>query len=224
VNGLSAGYGGPAVVRDLSLHVHDKEAVALLGRNGAGKTTTLLTIAGALQASAGEVQLEGVPVVGRRTFEVARRGLTLVPQGRRIFPTLTVRENLTLGDRGGDLEAMYRLFPVLEARAHLPGSALSGGEQQMLALARGLMTRPRLLLLDEPSEGLAPGLVRELGELIVRLRAEQHLSILIAEQNLTLAFAVAERVYVLERGELAHEASAAAFQSDHSTQRRLLGV
>jgi branched-chain amino acid transport system ATP-binding protein len=224
VNGLSAGYGGPTVVRELSLRVDDREAVALLGRNGAGKTTTLLTIAGALRAGAGEVQLDGLEVSGRRTFEVARRGLTLVPQGRRIFPTLTVRENLTLGDRGGDLQAMYRLFPVLEARAHLPGSALSGGEQQMLALARGLMTRPRLLLLDEPSEGLAPGLVRELGDLILRLRAEQDLSILIAEQNLALAFAVAERVYVLERGELAHEASVAAFESDHPAQRRLLGV
>jgi branched-chain amino acid transport system ATP-binding protein len=155
---------------------------------------------------------------------VARHGVTLVPQGRRIFPSLTVRENLTLGDRGGDLEAMYRLFPILQLRADLPGSALSGGEQQMLALARGLMTRPRLLLLDEPSEGLAPALVRELGDLIGRLRGEQDLSILIAEQNLALAFAVSERVYVLERGELAHEASVTAFESDRPTQQRLLGV
>jgi branched-chain amino acid transport system ATP-binding protein len=212
------------VVRELSLRVEEGEAVALLGRNGAGKTTTLLAIAGALPPRGGQVYVEGRAMAGRPSFEVVRSGLAVVPQGRRIFPALSVRENLTLGDRGGDLEAMYRLFPVLRERARLPGSALSGGEQQMLALARALMTRPRILLLDEPSEGLAPRVVQTIGELIVRLRAEHELSIVIAEQNLALALKVADRVYVLERGELAHEASSAAFARDRSNQRRLLGV
>lgn len=161
---------------------------------------------------------------GQRSFEVARQGLALVPQGRRIFPTLSVRENLTLGDRGGDLDAVYELFPVLRERGHLPGTALSGGEQQMLAVARALMTTPRVLLLDEPSEGLAPHVVRTMSELIARLRTEQDLSILIAEQNLALALEVTDRVYVLERGELVHEASGTSFRDDRTAQRRFLGV
>ena len=198
--------------------------MALLGRNGAGKTTALLAIAGALRPAAGAVEVEGRQVAGRRSFQVARQGMALVPQGRRIFPTLSVLENLRLGDRGGDLEAVYALFPILRERARLPGTALSGGEQQMLAIARALMTRPRVLLLDEPSEGLAPQVVRGIGELIGRLRREQDLSILLAEQNLALALDVAERVYLLERGELAHEAPAAEFREDRASQRRFLGV
>ena len=211
-------------MRGLSLHLEAGEAVALLGRNGAGKTTALLAIAGALRPAAGLVEVEGRQVAGRRSFEVTRHGVALVPQGRRIFPTLSVLENLTLGDRGGDLEAVYGLFPILRERARLPGTALSGGEQQMLAIARALMTRPRVLLLDEPSEGLAPQVVRAIGDLIGRLRSEQDLSILLAEQNLALALDVAERVYLLERGELAHEAPAAEFREDRASQRRFLGV
>ena len=211
-------------MRGLSLHVEAGEAVALLGRNGAGKTTALLAIAGALPPAAGAVEVESRQVAGRRSFEVARQGVALVPQGRRIFPTLSVLENLTLGDRGGDLEAVYALFPILRERARLLGTALSGGEQQMLAIGRALMTRPRVLLLDEPSEGLAPQVVRAIGDLIGRLRREQDLSILLAEQNLALALDVAERVCLLERGELAHEAPAAEFREDRAGQRRFLGV
>jgi branched-chain amino acid transport system ATP-binding protein len=211
-------------VRGLSLRVDPGEAVALLGRNGAGKTTALLAIAGALRPAAGLVEVDGRPVMGRRSFEVARHGLSLVPQGRRIFPTLSVLENLTLGDRGGDLEAIYRLFPVLGERARQRATVLSGGEQQMLAIGRALMTQPRVLLLDEPSEGLAPQVVRALGQLLGRLLREGEISILVAEQNLGLALAVADRVYVLERGELAHEAPADLFAADRSSQRRFLGV
>jgi branched-chain amino acid transport system ATP-binding protein len=155
---------------------------------------------------------------------VARSGISLVPQGRRIFGTLSVRENLTLGSRGGNLAEVYSLFPVLSDRSAVAGSALSGGEQQMLAIGRALMTRPRLLLLDEPSEGLAPMVVRSLGELIARLRREMGLAILIAEQNLALAFEVADRIYVMERGEVVHEAPAATFRDDHAIQKRYLGV
>ncbi len=167
--------------------------------------------------------MDGSPA-GARSFQVSRQGVALVPQGRRIFPNLTVQENLALGDRGGDLELIHTLFPVLRERAAAKGSALSGGEQQMLAVGRALMTRPRVLLMDEPSEGLAPQVVRQIGELIGRLRRERDLSILIAEQNLALALEVADRVYVLERGEIVHEADAAGFRDDRETQRRFLGV
>jgi branched-chain amino acid transport system ATP-binding protein len=224
VTGLSAGYAGATVVREVSLRVGEGEAVALLGRNGAGKTTTLLAIAGAVAQRSGSVELGGRRVTGRPSFQVARAGLSLVPQGRRIFPTLSVQENLLLGDRGGDLEAVHRLFPVLAERSRQPGSALSGGEQQMLAIGRALMTRPSVLLMDEPSEGLAPQVVRAISDLIGRLREEQGLAILLAEQNLALAFEVSDRVYVLERGEIVHEARAAEFKEDKARQRRYLGV
>ncbi len=223
VSGLTAGYGGIQAVREVSLTVGPGEAVALLGRNGAGKTTTLLAIAGALDRRSGSVRVDG-RAAGGRSFQVSRSGLALVPQGRRIFPTLTVRENLALGDRSGDLELVHELFPVLRERAGARGSALSGGEQQMLAIGRALMTRPRVLLMDEPSEGLAPQVVRLIGELVGRLRREQDLSILLAEQNLALALEVADRVYVLERGAIVHEAAAAEFREDRETQRRFLGV
>jgi branched-chain amino acid transport system ATP-binding protein len=224
VDKLTAGYGAVAVVRDLSLRIAPGEAVALLGRNGAGKTTTLMAIAGALRPLAGSIAIDGRAVAGLPSYQIARQGLSLVPQGRRIFATLSVRENLFLGSRGGNLDEVHSLFPVLAQRASVSGIALSGGEQQMLAIGRALMTRPRLLLMDEPSEGLAPQVVREIGELVVRLRQELGLSVLIAEQNLALAFAVADRVYVMERGALVHESSAAGFRADAALQKKYLGV
>ncbi len=224
VDHLTAGYGASIVVRDVSIRIAPGEAVALLGRNGAGKTTTLMAIAGALRPHSGSVEIDGRAVGGLPSYRIARRGLSLVPQGRRIFATLSVRENLSLASRGGNLDEVHSLFPVLASRATVAGIALSGGEQQMLAIGRALMTRPRVLLMDEPSEGLAPQVVREIGDLIVRLRREMGLSILIAEQNLALAFAIADRVYVVERGEVVHEGSAAAFRDDPALQKRYLGV
>jgi branched-chain amino acid transport system ATP-binding protein len=224
VDKLWVAYGGSPVVRDVSLRVGRGEAVALLGRNGAGKTSTLMAIAGAIRPQRGTVRVDGSEVQGLPTHRVARRGVTLVPQGRRIFEALNVRENLTLAMRGGDLNLVHRLFPVLAERGGQPGHALSGGEQQMLAIGRALMTSPRVLLMDEPSEGLAPQLVRTIGELIRQLRREQELSILIAEQNLALALGIADRVYVLERGEVAHEGLAEEFRLARDLQRRYLGV
>jgi branched-chain amino acid transport system ATP-binding protein len=224
VKHLSAGYGSGLVVREVSLRIAPAEAVALLGRNGAGKTTTLMAIAGAVRPSSGSVTIDGRQVAGLPSFRIAREGLSLVPQGRRIFPTLSVRENLTLGSRGGSLNDVHSLFPVLAERAAASGTALSGGEQQMLAIGRALMTRPRLLLLDEPSEGLAPQVVRGIGDLIGRLRRESGLSVLIAEQNLALALAVADRIYVMERGEIVHESAAGAFRADAALQNKYLGV
>jgi len=224
VEGLSVAYGGSRVVRAIALRVAPGETVALLGRNGAGKSSTLLAIAGAIVPAAGTVRVDGVFVQGRPPYAIARRGVSLVPQGRRIFPTLTVRENLMLGDRGGSVAEMLALFPALAPRMGVRGAALSGGEQQMLAIARALMTRPRLLLMDEPSEGLAPVVLREVEALAGRLGRDQELSILIAEQNLHLALAVADRVYVLERGEVVYEGSAAGFRADRTVQHRYLGV
>lgn len=224
VEDLWVAYGGSTVVRNASLRVGHGEAVALLGRNGAGKTSTLMAIAGAINPHRGSVRIDGLEVQGLPAHRVARRGITLIPQGRRIFPTLSVRENLTLAMRGGELSLVYRMFPVLADTGSRPGVALSGGEQQMLAIGRALLTGPTVLLMDEPSEGLAPQLVRRIGELIHQLRQEWQLSILIAEQNLALALAVADRVYVLERGEVVHEGPAEQFRQDRDLQRRYLGV
>jgi branched-chain amino acid transport system ATP-binding protein len=222
---LRAGYDAGDVVHDLSLRVAPGEAVALLGRNGAGKTTTLMTIAGAVACRGGRVLLDGRDVAGLPAHRVSQAGVALVPQGRRIFPHLTVHENLVLGRReDADLARVLTLFPILGERAQVAGSALSGGEQQMLAIGRALMTAPRLLLLDEPSEGLAPQVVRRIGELVGELRGHAGLSILVAEQNLALALAIADRVYVLDRGSVAHEERAAEFGEDRAAQRRLLGV
>src|SRR2546427_12370238 len=167
---LTAGYGGGAVVRDVSIDVGHGEAVALLGRNGAGKTTALMAIAGALRPMAGTVAIDGRPVAGLPAYRIAPLGGSLVPQSRRIFSALTVRENLTLGSRGGNLDAAHSLFPVLAKRAALAGAALSSGAAQMLSIRLRLVTRPRLLLMDEPSEGLAPQVVRDIGALVGRLR------------------------------------------------------
>jgi branched-chain amino acid transport system ATP-binding protein len=183
-----------------------------------------MAIAGAIPLRAGRVEVDGRRSDGWPAHRVARLGVSLVPQGRRIFPTLSVEENLTLADRGGDRGRIHGYFPILAERRQFAGSALSGGEQQMLAIGRALMTAPRLLLMDEPSEGLAPQVVRDVGALVRRLRAEMELSILIAEQNLALALAVADRVYVLARGEVVHEGPAADFGEDRALQRKLLGV
>ncbi len=224
VDGLTAGYGGSAAIRQVSLHVAAGEAVALLGRNGAGKTTTLMAISGAIRSMGGRVAVDGALVLGQPSFRIAQRGLALVPQGRRIFPTLTVRENLTLGSRGGNLDDVLAVFPALGPRLRIRGSALSGGEQQMLAIGRALMTRPRLLLMDEPSEGLAPAVVRRIGELIAELRHAGDLSLLIAEQNLALALHLTDRAYVLERGEVVYVGAASALREDRGRQHQYLGV
>ncbi len=224
VEDLTVAYGGTPVVRGVSLRVGPGETVALLGRNGAGKTTTLMAIAGARPARAGRILVDGLPTQGLASYRVAARGVSIVPQGRRIFPTLTVRENLLLGDRKGDLARVHVLFPILRDRARLRGAALSGGEQQMLAIGRALMTTPRLLLMDEPSEGLAPQVVRSLGETIAGLQQDGRLSILLSEQNLPLALAVASRVYVLERGEVVFEGTAESLRRDRVLQQRYLGV
>ncbi len=224
---LLAGYGAGRVLHGVSLRLARGEAVALLGRNGAGKSTTLRALMGLLPLEGGRIRLEGEDLGGAPPHVRCRKGLGYVPQGRRIFPDLTVRENLEVGCRPGPgawgLERVFALFPALADLGGRRAGLLSGGEQQMLAIARTLMGGPRLLLLDEPSEGLAPRLVEALGAQVRRL-AQEGLAILLSEQNLRLTQATAGRAYVLEKGRVQHEGPMAEVGRDEGIRRRHLMV
>ncbi len=225
VDGIHTYYGESHVLHGVSLRVAPGEAVALLGRNGAGKTTAIRSIVGFTPPRAGRVVFEGQAIERWPAYRIARRGLALVPQGRRIFAPLSVRENLLLGARaeGWTLERVFELFPRLRERQAQLGGTLSGGEQQMLAIARALLTNGRLLLLDEPSEGLAPIIVREIGTILRALKA-QRLSLLLVEQNYHLALRVADRVYVMNKGQIVYEGTPAGLEADEEIKRRYLGV
>jgi branched-chain amino acid transport system ATP-binding protein len=225
VDGIHTYYGESHVLHGVSLRVAPGEAVALLGRNGAGKTTAIRSIVGFTPPRAGRVVFEGQAIERWPAYRIARRGLALVPQGRRIFAPLSVRENLLLGARaeGWTLERVFELFPRLRERQGQLGGTLSGGEQQMLAIARALLTNGRLLLLDEPSEGLAPIIVREIGTILRALKA-QRLSLLLVEQNYHLALRVADRVYVMNKGQIVYEGTPAGLEADEEIKRRYLGV
>jgi len=222
--GLRTGYGRLPVVFDIDLEVHEGEIVALLGANGAGKTTTLRALSGMLPLLAGDITLDGRSLKGRAPEKIAREGIVHVPQGRGIFPNLRVEETLRLagalaGTKKNDpVDAMYGVFPRLEERRMQLAGTLSGGEQQMLAIARGLIMRPRVLLIDEMSQGLAPAIVDGLFEL-VRSLPEQGVSVLIVEQFVTHALEVASRAYVLEKGEVAYAGSAAELSKDEEFVR-----
>jgi branched-chain amino acid transport system ATP-binding protein len=199
--------------------------VALLGRNGAGKTTLIRSVVGFTPPRAGRILFEGEPIHAWPPYRISRRGVALVPQGRRIFAPLSVRENLLLGARadGWSLDRVLDLFPRLRERAEQSGGTLSGGEQQMLAIGRALLTNGRLLLLDEPSEGLAPIIVREIGRIVKGLKG-RHLSILLVEQNYHLALQVADRVYVMNKGQIVYEGTPERLEADEEVKRRFLGV
>ena len=225
VEAIHTYYGDSHVLHGVSLRVAAGEAVALLGRNGAGKTTAIRSIVGFTPPRAGRVVFEGRAIERWPSYRIARSGLALVPQGRRIFAPLSVRENLLLGARpeGWTLERVFALFPRLREREQQSGGTLSGGEQQMLAIGRALLTNSRLILLDEPSEGLAPLIVREIGRILLALKAER-LSLLLVEQNYHLALRVADRVYVMNKGQIVYEGTPAGLEADEDVKRRYLGV
>jgi ABC-type branched-subunit amino acid transport system ATPase component len=209
IENIDAYYGRAKVLHGVSLEVKNNERVAILGRNGVGKTTIVNACTGIANVQSGSITFNGKKHSPIRYFSAARSGISVVPQGRRIIPNLSVKENLLLGasvNRLGywQLETVYELFPILKERQNLPGTAMSGGQQQMLAIGRALMANPDLLILDEPSEGLAPVIVDELGDTLVKL-GNAGTSILLIEQNIRLVKKVAERYYVLSKGEVVEQ-------------------
>ena len=229
VDGLEAGYGAAQVLFGVSFAITRGEVVTLLGRNGMGKTTTIRTVMGLLPARAGAVRIEGETVSGKKPFAIAKRGIGLVPEGRQIFPTLTVEENLvaTAASRFGParwtLDGVYELFPRLREREGNLGSQLSGGEQQMLAIGRALMTNPKLLILDEATEGLAPLIRAEIWTCLTKLKGE-NLAILVIDKNIDALARIADRHVVIEKGRTVWTGSNAELAADPTVKERFLHV
>lgn len=228
VDGIDTYYGSSHVLHDVSLVVQPGEIVTLIGRNGAGKSTTLRSITGLTPPERGRVVFQGEEIQGRRPYQVRRRGVTWVPEDRRVFPTLTVADNLRLaasvGDDHGGLESVYDLFPRLDDRREQQAGTLSGGEQQMLAIARALVgPETALLLLDEPSEGLAPQIIEDVRDAILAVN-DDGVTVLLVEQNADLALGLAERAYVIETGRIEYEGSADELLADDELMQDYLGV
>jgi branched-chain amino acid transport system ATP-binding protein len=226
VKGLHTYYGKSHILHDVAFEVREGEIVALLGRNGAGKTTTLRSIVGLTPARNGEIHIFDQPTTAWPPFRIAALGVGYVPEGRRIFPNLTVDENLSVPlERPGSwtVSRIYQLFPRLAERKTNKGGQLSGGEQEMLAIGRALLLNPKLLLLDEPSQGLAPLIVRQVFEVVASMRKEG-IAVLLVEQNVRAAIEIADRVYVLDDGHIVHEQSAAELGRDEERLRSLAGV
>lgn len=230
VDRLCAWYGRAQILFDLALRVGAGEVVALMGRNGAGKSTTLKSIAGLVERTAGEVRFRGQPVRGEEPYRIARRGLGYVPEDRRIFTELSVLENLEVGRQpvragapGWTPGKLFKVFPNLGEMPGRPGGRMSGGEQQMLTVARTLMGNPYLVLLDEPSEGIAPKIVEDMANMILELKKEG-LSVLLCEQNLHFARLVSDRVYVIEKGQIRYSGTMAALAGNETAVREYLCV
>jgi branched-chain amino acid transport system ATP-binding protein len=227
VDGLTSGYAGSTVIHDVSFELDRGRTLGLLGRNGVGKTTLIMTLMGLVAPTGGSVALDGVQLVGRRPDQIARAGVAIVPQGRRIWPPLTVSEHLALAARHPGpiwtVDSVLDLFPALETRLRHPAGRLSGGEQQMLAIARALLTNPALVLMDEPSEGLAPSMVDTIADTLAIMTAGG-VTALLVEQDLHLAFQACEEIAVLDKGTIAHRTTTAEFRHDQDTAHRLLGI
>jgi len=222
-------YGESYVLQGISLEVKKGSAVALLGRNGMGKTTTIRSIIGFTPPRRGVIRFKGKEITGLQPHQVSQMGIGLVPQGRRIFPSLSVKENLLMAARGErkaeawTLDKVYSLFPILKERTNYKGNLLSGGEQQMLTIARALMTNPDLLLMDEPSEGLAPIIVQEVGRIISQLK-QSGFSILLVEQNLSMALGLADYVYIISKGVIVYESKPQELRANEKIKAKYLGV
>ena len=222
-------YGESYVLHGISFEVKDSSVVALLGRNGMGKTTTIRTILGLNPPRRGKIRFQGNDITGLKPYQIAQKGMGLVPQGRRIFPSLSVAENLLVAASGTEkseawtLDKVFSLFPILKVRSKIKGNLLSGGEQQMLSIARALMTNPTFLMLDEPSEGLAPIIVQEIGHIINQLKQSGY-SILLVEQNLSMALSLADYVYVISKGEIVYESVPEMLKDNENVMAKYIGV
>ena len=231
LNRINTFYGKIQALRDVSLKVEDGEIVTLIGANGAGKSTTLMSICGVIHPRSGEILFDGKPIQQLPAPEIVKRGISQVPEGRLIFPELTVRENLDLGaflrtDKKGiadDMEYVFQLYPILRERVSQTGGTLSGGEQQMLALGRALMARPRLLLLDEPSLGLAPIIIQQIFKIIQKVN-EDGTTVFLVEQNANQALHIANRGYVMENGVVVMEGKAQELLSSEKVRKAYLGM
>lgn len=229
---LKTFYGSIQALKGVSIEISEGEIITLIGANGAGKTTTLMSICGIVPPRTGEILFMGQPIHKLTPNLIVSLGISQVPEGRRIFPYLTVRENLDMGaflrtDKDGikqDMEYIFELFPILAERRHQAGGTLSGGEQQMLAISRALMARPRLLLMDEPSLGLAPLVVKQIFEIIRKVNAENNTTIFLVEQNANLALKVAHRGYVMETGRITLADSAEKLLADEKVKKAYLGL
>ena len=231
VNNLRVHYGTVEAVQGVSFHVNAGEMISLIGANGAGKSTILRSLTGLVQPSAGDILFEGRSLLGLSPHQIIRLGIGHVPEGRRLFPKMTVLENLKMGaylQRGkaaitATLESIYEHFPILQERSKQRAGSLSGGEQQMLATARALMNRPRLLLLDEPSIGLSPIMTAEIGKIVQQINA-MGVSVILVEQNAMLALTIAQRSYVLETGHIVMQGEARELLQDEGVKKAYLGI
>ena len=232
IDNIQTYYGSIQALKGISMEINEGEIITLIGANGAGKTTTLMSVSGIVPPRSGEITFMGEPIHGMAPEKIVALGISQVPEGRLIFPQLTVTENLDMGaflrkDKEGikqDIDYIFDLFPLLTERRNQQGGTLSGGEQQMLAISRALMARPRLLLLDEPSLGLAPKIVRQIFDIIRKINTEQKTTIFLVEQNANLALQVANRGYVMENGRIVLEDSAENLLSNDEVKRAYLGI
>jgi branched-chain amino acid transport system ATP-binding protein len=232
INNVETYYGNIRALKGVSLSVSEGEIITLIGANGAGKSTTLMTICGIVSARSGDILFQGKSIRSLEPNVIVSLGISQVPEGRRIFPMMTVAENLDMGaflrnDKAGiesDLDYIFTLFPILKKRLHQQGGTLSGGEQQMLAISRALMARPRLLLLDEPSLGLAPLAVAQIFEMIKKVNSENGTTILLVEQNAFMALKIAHRGYVMETGGITMEGAADVLLKDENIKKAYLGL
>jgi branched-chain amino acid transport system ATP-binding protein len=232
VKNIQTYYGNIQALKGVSLSIDEGEIITLIGANGAGKTTTLMTISGIVPARKGEIRFNGTPIQNLSPDQIVAMGLSQVPEGRRIFPYLTIAENLDMGaylrtdkaEIARDLAYVYQLFPILAERRNQQGGTLSGGEQQMLAISRALMARPRLLLLDEPSLGLAPLVVKQIFNIIKKVNKESNTTIFLVEQNANQALKVAHRGYVMENGQITISDSAQNLLSNEDVKKAYLGI